>query len=104
MPGHSTLVEVVIQFHQRHWLARENNCRTDLFAQVRIRQRYRRRGRDGRVRTQVLFEVGCGYRLAAAVNDVFDPSGDLQVAVGAPTDEVAAAVKAVWVKAARIVS
>ena len=52
----------------------------------------------------MLFEVGCGYGLAAAVNDVFDPSGDLQVAVGAPTDEVAAAVKAVWVKAARIVS
>jgi hypothetical protein len=42
MPGHAALVEVEVQFRQRHRVARENNCRTNFFAQVRVRQRYRR--------------------------------------------------------------
>jgi len=49
------------------------------------------------VRTHVFFEVAGGDRLAAAVNDVFHPAGDLQVAVGAPADQVTAAAKAVRV-------
>jgi hypothetical protein len=40
------------------------------------------------MRTQMLFEVGRRDGLAAAVDDVFDPAGDLQVAVGVPADQV----------------
>jgi len=32
MPGHTTLVQVVVQLRQRHGFVRENNCRADFFA------------------------------------------------------------------------
>ena len=55
------------------------------------------------MRTQVLFDVGRGDGFAAAVDDVFHPAGDFQVAVGVPSDQVAAAVEAVRVEGACIV-
>ncbi len=42
--------------------------------------------------------------VSAAVDHVFDPAGDLQVAVGVPADQIAAAVKAVRVEAAYVVA
>ena len=39
------------------------------------------------------FEVARGDGLAAAVDDVFGPAGDLQVTVGVPTNQVTSSSK-----------
>lgn len=85
-------------------MARENNCSADQLAHIRVRQWHRRGRADRRVAEQLFFEVLGRDGLTAAADDVFDAPGDLQVAVVAESDQVAAAIEAGWIEAALVVS
>ena len=51
----------------------------------------------------MFFDIARCDGLPAAVDDIFHPAGDLQVAVGVPADQVTAAVEAIRVEAAGVV-
>jgi hypothetical protein len=53
MRSDATLVEVTVQLGQRDRRSAENDGSADLFAEVFVRKRYRRRRPDRRVRQQV---------------------------------------------------
>ena len=74
---------------------RQHNRRGDALAQRRIRDAEDHRLCDGRVLLQYTFDDAGRHLLAASVDDLFQPSGDKEVAVDVEITQVAGAEPAV---------